>query len=104
MSGLPGNPVTDASGNYTATVGYGWAGTVTPTKTGFTFEPANMVYSNVTANQNDSYDATVIRFSISGHVGTMEGVLMDMPGQPVTDENGYYTCQVDYGWSGGSLS
>ena len=36
MSGLPGNPVTNASGVYTGTVSYNWSGTVTPTLAGYT--------------------------------------------------------------------
>ncbi len=37
MNGLPGNPVTNASGFYTATVHYDWNGTVTPTQAGYAF-------------------------------------------------------------------
>ncbi|MGA2093622.1 MAG: hypothetical protein ABSH16_09470 [Sedimentisphaerales bacterium] len=51
MSGLPGVPVTDANGNYTATVTSGWIGTVTPIKTGYTFSPATITYTAVTSNQ-----------------------------------------------------
>ena len=40
----------DGSGNYFLNVSYGWAGTVTPSLTGFAFNPANRVYSNVLAN------------------------------------------------------
>ena len=51
MNGLPGNPVTNASGSYTGTVGYNWGGTVTPTLAGYTFSPASTPYANVQANQ-----------------------------------------------------
>ncbi|TAK50902.1 MAG: hypothetical protein EPO24_16320, partial [Bacteroidetes bacterium] len=37
MNGLPGNPTTDANGYYDASVDYGWSGTVTPNKAGYTF-------------------------------------------------------------------
>ena len=53
MSGLPGNPLTDAAGFYTATVVSGWSGTVTPVLSGFDFTPANLVYTNVLADQAD---------------------------------------------------
>ncbi len=49
MSGLPGNPVTDAGGNYQATVPYGWSGTVTPTAAGYVFTPSSRVYAGVKA-------------------------------------------------------
>ena len=40
MSGLAGDPVTDALGAYSVTVDAGWSGTVTPTLAPFGFEPA----------------------------------------------------------------
>jgi len=51
MSGLPGDPQTDDSGNYAATVTYDWSGTVIPTKSGYNFDPAYRSYSNVTSDQ-----------------------------------------------------
>jgi hypothetical protein len=59
MSGLPGNPVTDVNGFYSANVGSGWSGTVTPTKSNCTFTPSDRAYTNVTADQtNQDYTAT----------------------------------------------
>lgn len=52
MKGLPGEPNTDASGNFTATVPAGWSGTCTPTDQNnqWTWAPATLTYSNVSAN------------------------------------------------------
>ncbi|MCP4221633.1 MAG: hypothetical protein GY765_43815 [bacterium] len=58
LSGLPGSPVTDGSGNYSASVSEGWSGTATPTLAGYTFSPSSTVYSNVTTPQTDNYSAT----------------------------------------------
>ena len=58
MNGLPGNPVTNASGAYSASVLSGSSGTVTPTLTGYAFVPASATYTNVTANQSQTYTAT----------------------------------------------
>ena len=44
MNGLPGNPTTDASGNYSAQVPSGWSGAVTPTLSGYTFSPPSRSY------------------------------------------------------------
>jgi hypothetical protein len=55
--GLPGDPATDASGNYSATVDYGWSGIVTPTLNCYTFTPASTTYTNVTSNQTTNYAA-----------------------------------------------
>jgi hypothetical protein len=101
MEGLPGNPVTDNSGSYNATVEYSWTGTVTPTKEGYSFNPPCKIYTKVTSDlANQDYAPVVITYRISGQVG-MPGVEMQgLPGNPVTDERGYYTCTVEYGWAG----
>ncbi len=58
------------TGSYSFTVSYGWSGTVTPTKTDYTFSPGSRSYTNVTANQtNQNYTATAIVFTISGNTG-----------------------------------
>jgi uncharacterized repeat protein (TIGR02543 family) len=114
MNGLPGNPVTDANGNYSASVGYGWSGTVTPAKTGYSFSPASRSYTNVTWSQTyQNYTATLLTYAISGNVnlaanvgamkaaGGLSGVVMNgLPGSPVTDASGNYSASVGYGWSG----
>jgi len=51
MNGLPGNPVTDANGFYTAEVGSGWSGTVAPIKQGYEFDPSERTYSDVDIDQ-----------------------------------------------------
>jgi hypothetical protein len=47
-----GSDTTDPNGDYSLTVPYDWSGTVTPTKTDYTFAPTERVYSNVTADQS----------------------------------------------------
>jgi len=102
MHGLPGNPVTDPRGYYTATVEHGWTGRIMPVKEGYTFEPTSMTYTKVTTNRsNDNYASTPITYTISGEVG-VGGVLMKgLPGNPVvTGRNGTYQATVNYRWSG----
>jgi hypothetical protein len=53
MSGLPGNPVTDATGFYWAEVPEHWSGWVTPSKTGYTFSPPKIHYANTTEDMID---------------------------------------------------
>ncbi len=61
MAGLPGDPVTDGSGAYEATVSAGWSGTVTPTHAYYTFDPASITYTDVASDQTaQDYDATLI--------------------------------------------
>ena len=71
MSGLPGDPVVTSGGSYSTTVDHGWSGTVTPTKAGYTFDPANRVYSFVTSDQaNQDYTPTLKPDIITGSVTT----------------------------------
>ncbi len=56
MLGLPGNPVTDQKGCYTAKVLYGWSGIVSPKKDGFVFDPPELRYSRVMSDlTNENY-------------------------------------------------
>ena len=54
--------VTSANdGSYSLSVSYNWSGTVTPSKTCYTFNPLSITYSNVTTNQtaqNYTYSIT----------------------------------------------
>ncbi|NLZ04242.1 MAG: hypothetical protein GXY19_03630 [Phycisphaerae bacterium] len=101
LVGLPGSPVTDENGVYTAEVESGWSGTVTPLKVGYTFLPPAKTYSALTTNLNSQdYRAAIITFAISGNAG-LAGVTMEgLPGDPITDEDGFYRAMVEYGWSG----
>jgi hypothetical protein len=49
--------VTNGTGYYSGIVPYGWSGTVTPGKTGYTFIPDSTTYTNVTENKTQNYDA-----------------------------------------------
>jgi hypothetical protein len=61
MNGLPGNPLTNTSGYYAADVAIGWTGTVTPSKTGYSFNMASHTYSNqATSLDNQDFTATSI--------------------------------------------
>jgi len=107
MSGLPGNPTTDSSGSYSVQVSSGWSGTVTPTLSGYTFNPPSRSYGSVSANQGEQdYAATMAHVQVSGNVHTSDGapiggvVMSGLPGNPTTASSGNYSAQVDLGWSG----
>ena len=51
MTYTGGSTSADGSGNYSFLVSSGWSGTVTPSKSGYTFSPPSRSYSNVTSNQ-----------------------------------------------------
>ncbi len=89
----------DGGGNYTATVSDGWSGTVTPSKTGYTFTPPSRTYSNVTSNQtSQNYTAALNTLTISGNTSVGS---VTLSGLGVTsDGSGNYTATVSDGWSG----
>jgi Putative metal-binding motif/Thrombospondin type 3 repeat len=105
LSGLPGSPVTNSNGDYTATVASGFSGTVTPTMNGYAFTPASRTYTNVTVNQTaQNYSGALQSFTISGRVTVgvvgLQGVTFSgLPGSPVTDVNGNYSATVASGFS-----
>lgn len=107
LSGLPGSPSTNSNGYYSATVDSGWSGTVTPDKTGYSFSPASRSYSDVGSPQSgQDYTGSELTNGISGVIRTsggsgISGVTMNgLPGSPVTDNDGYYSGTVPYGFSG----
>ncbi len=61
LNGLPGNPATNGSGIYSASVTSGWSGTVTPTLAGYNFTPVQVTYSNVTSSQTTNYTAQAVQ-------------------------------------------
>jgi len=100
LEGLPGNIVSMQGGNYIAKVQYGWNGTVTPKMEGYEFSPAYTDYSNVIETaSNQDFIATPLTYVISGTAGMAGVQIKGLPGDPVTDENGYYTTTIEYGFS-----
>ena len=47
-----------------------------------------------------SPEGKIQTFAISGRVGMSGVTMMGLPGDPVTDQNGYYSVYVVYNWSG----
>jgi hypothetical protein len=101
LKGLPGDPVTDDQGNYSAEVLCDWSGTVTPVKEGYGFEPPARTFNPVDEDLlGQDFRAEVLRFTISGNVG-LPGVLLEgLPGPVVSDQDGFYRARLDYGWAG----
>ncbi|MGD0613111.1 MAG: hypothetical protein ABSB41_16555, partial [Anaerolineales bacterium] len=102
--GTPKTATADSSGNYSFAVSYGWSGTVTPSKTGYTFSPVNRSYTNVLADQTgQDYTATAITYTISGNAGVAGVNLSYTDGfakTAMSDSSGNYSFTVSYNWSG----
>ena len=107
-----GSTTTRADGYYSRGIPNGWSGTVTPQKSNYTFKPASRSYSNVTSNisnQNYTGSATVQpKVTISGYVRTSSGsgiedvvlTFSNGGGTAETNSSGYYSQDLDNGWSG----
>jgi hypothetical protein len=96
--------ISDENGSYSLFVPKGWTGTVTPSKTGYTFTPPSLSYFNVLANQTgQNYTTTPITYTISGNA-EIPGVTLsytDGSAKTVTsDGNGNYSISVSYNSSG----
>jgi hypothetical protein len=104
IDGTPKTAISDGSGNYSLTVTYNWSGTVTPSKTGYTFNPASITYTNVLTDQTgQNYVALPITYTISGNAGVEGATLSYTDGTPktvISDSSGNYSLSVTYNWSG----
>jgi hypothetical protein len=111
--GEPSFTSTDANGNYSHAVAYGWSGTVTPSKEGYIFDPQDNPYSDVTADKpGEDYSAATLSsyLVISGKVKTptgmgIPGVILEFTGtsgtaRTYTNNNGEYIHTVPSGWTG----
>ena len=102
--GTPKTAISDAIGSYSFTVSYNWSGTVTPSRTGYTFSPPNRSYTNVLADlTGQNFTATPITYTISGNTGVGGATLSYTDGTPKTatsDDSGNYSFIASYNWSG----
>jgi len=102
LKDISGQPViSDVSGYYTATVKYGFSGTVEPTKPGYTFKPGSIMYAPVKSDKmTENYEASLIQMTISGRIsGVKDFEIHGLPGV-IIGADGTYTATVDYGWGG----
>ena len=94
------------TGEYSFEVPVGWSGTVTPSKSGYSFSPASRTYTSITSYQTgQNYTATPILYSISGNTGVADVSLqyITFPTGPefaFSQPNGDYLLKVKEHWSG----
>jgi hypothetical protein len=103
MGGLPGNPQTDGSGHYSGSVTYGWSGTVTPAKSGYTFTPSARSYAQVTVNQtNQNYTGSggYTMPTVTTAAVTSIGTTTAVSGGTVTSDGGAAVSDRGVCWSG----
>jgi len=97
---------TNGSGNYSFTVPAGGNYTVTPSLSGYTFNPASLSFNNLSGNQTSaSFVASVVTYTISGQVtlsgSGLSGVTVTLSGSQsnsaTTNGSGNYSFTVPAG-------
>jgi uncharacterized repeat protein (TIGR01451 family) len=102
--GSPKTATADGSGAYSFTVSYNWSGTVTPSKTGYSFSPTSTSYTNVLTNQTaQDFTASLMLFTIHGNAGVAGATINYTAGgggATTADGAGDYSFTVPYGDTG----
>ncbi|MGD8779904.1 MAG: T9SS type A sorting domain-containing protein [Ignavibacteria bacterium] len=99
---------TNSEGYYEKEVSEGWSGEVEPLKEGYRFQPLKRKFNNFSTSYRLDFGAQKIQREISGYIFNIhKKPLPDVDitysngeGVVKTDSNGFYTNEVDYGWSG----
>jgi hypothetical protein len=102
-----GTTSTDSSGYYSHELTIGYSGLATPNKPGYKFSPASALYNNLLDNYTNQHFIAQ-RFTITGYIkdpngkpiSNVEVIFSNYSGTAITDENGFYSHDVDYHWTG----
>lgn len=97
---LPGDPVSDDHGRFSIEVPSDLNGYVMPIKEGYAFNPPFVAFGPASRIDTVHFTPRVLTFTISGNAGAPGVALQGFPQEVVSDSQGKYQAQVDYGWSG----
>jgi type IV pilus assembly protein PilQ len=101
LAGLPAELTSGATGSYSVTAEFGWTGTITPEKEGYTFEPATLFLGPIEKDlAKQDFKAKPMTSTIAGNVGMPGAMLQGLPGRVVSGPDGSYTVEVPFKWSG----
>ena len=99
--------VTSGDGEYSHAFPLGWAGTVTPGMTGYSFTPVQATAGPLTDNETHNFVGNMVQITISGTVMTsraepVSGVTLTLStgASAVSGSDGAFAIQVPFGWSG----
>lgn len=96
-----GAQTVNSGGRYSFSVIGGGSYTVTPTKTGYNFSPANKAFTSVTADGTQDFNGTKLTFTISGKITGEDGVSVTLSGDKsetqIVNSGGTYSFSVEYG-------
>ena len=104
ITGLAGEPLTDSSGYYSATIYQGWSGYVTIQKSGWYITNPSIIYNHINTNVTEQIIAGfLVKGIIYNSIGNpiKNAVLNGFPGGAIySDSIGSYSKLLDSGWSG----
>ncbi|MCP4349066.1 MAG: hypothetical protein GY795_26600, partial [Desulfobacterales bacterium] len=107
LTGFPEETFTDDDGIYSVTVYDGWSGSISPSKTDYSFNPEKIDFRNIDNHlENQNFEGAAIEeFIISGVISTkgstpIPGVQLVYGETFTTDSNGYYEIIKKEGWTG----
>jgi hypothetical protein len=103
LSGMVGEPYSNAGGNVSVNLYHGWSGTVYLSKDGWNIQPYSVDYNKVNSSSNTPISAgfTISGYLYDGNGGAMSNIPMQgLPGNVVSNSYGYYTSFLDSGWTG----
>ena len=97
-----------ATGSYAIEVPYDWSGNLTASLGGWTFTPLRRSFTHVKTDHPDQHfvgrelpDQFVISGTVTLGGDALAGVeLQGLPGNPSSDGSGFYSVNVNEGWSG----
>ncbi|MFC1501855.1 T9SS type A sorting domain-containing protein [bacterium] len=101
--------ITDVDGNYSFSVVNGWSGIVTPSKTGYDFEPSSRPYIELNDHQTDQtfWVEGTPTLTISGTIKELDGTSVEdvvlkysATDSVFSNATGFYFITVPYAWSG----
>ena len=75
--GTPKSVTADGNGVYSLNVTYGWSGSVTPSKVGYTFSAGSMDYTDVTQDINSQDYSAMVAWQAPVNVQASDGVYAD---------------------------
>jgi Flp pilus assembly secretin CpaC len=86
-----------ADGRYAVQATHGESLDITPEREGYTFYPATMSYVDVTADEVTNYDATQLRYTITGSAGAPNVLIRYSGGSELSDAMGNYSIELNHG-------
>jgi M6 family metalloprotease-like protein len=95
-----GTTTSDSNGDYRFVVTSKWAGSVTPSKPGYTFAPATIDLGVAHVDRAGQDFVALADVMVAGNAGVAGATITYTGGSTTTDRNGNYTFMVASGWSG----